>query len=245
MANEANPCPCDIGDKFEYGSLGEEVQVDHIKAYIVKPKGNADKAVIVIQDIYGWQLPNTRYVADMLAANGYIAICPDFFVGKEPWKPSNDWSTFQEWLKDHQATNTNKEADVVLKYLKEHCNAKRIGVVGFCWGGAVTYHMMLKYPELKAGISVYGIIRDGEERYNLHNPTFFIFAGNDHVIPLDQVDILQQKLKEHCRTEYKVKIYPGQTHGFVHRKRDDINLQDQPYIQEARTDMINWLNTHV
>nr|XP_014339517.1 PREDICTED: carboxymethylenebutenolidase homolog [Latimeria chalumnae] len=156
MANEANPCPCDIGDKFEYGSLGEEVQVDHIKAYIVKPKGNADKAVIVIQDIYGWQLPNTRYVADMLAANGYIAICPDFFVGKEPWKPSNDWSTFQEWLKDHQATNTNKEADVVLKYLKEHCNAKRIGVVGFCWGGAVTYHMMLKYPELKAGISVYG-----------------------------------------------------------------------------------------
>lgn len=119
------------------------------------------------------------------------AVCPDFFVGKEPWSPTKDWSTFQEWLKDKKPTDINKwvhfqfnlsrwtpivqslsrvfnimhesnsyfilrEVDVVLKYLKEQCGAKRIGTVGFCWGGVATHYLALLYPEIKAGVSVYG-----------------------------------------------------------------------------------------
>lgn len=71
MANEARPCPCDIGDRLDYGGLGHEVELEHTKAFVVRPTCASDKAVIVIQDIYGWQLPNTRYMAAMLAANGY------------------------------------------------------------------------------------------------------------------------------------------------------------------------------
>lgn len=74
MANEAKPCPCDIGDRMEYGGLGQEVQMGHTTAYVVKPSSSSDKAIIVIQDIYGWQLPNTRYIADILAANGYMCV---------------------------------------------------------------------------------------------------------------------------------------------------------------------------
>ncbi|CAM5111036.1 unnamed protein product [Natator depressus] len=245
MANEARPCPCDIGDRFEYGGLGHEVQVEHIKAYVCKPSASTEKAVVVIQDIFGWQLPNTRYMVDMLAANGYIAICPDFFVGKEPWNPSDDWSTFGEWLKTRDARKIDQEANVVLRYLKQQCSAKKIGVVGFCWGGIVVHHLMMKYPELKAGVSVYGIIRDSDDRYNLLKPTFFIFGEKDDVIPLDQVTLLEQKLKQHCKVDYRVKTYPGQTHGFVHRRREDINPQDKPYIEEARKDMISWLNKYI
>lgn len=49
-----------------------------------------------------------------------------------------------------------REVDVVLKFLKEQCGAKRIGTVGFCWGGVATHYLSLQYPELKAGVSVYG-----------------------------------------------------------------------------------------
>uniref|UniRef100_A0A3Q4G0T6 Carboxymethylenebutenolidase homolog n=1 Tax=Neolamprologus brichardi TaxID=32507 RepID=A0A3Q4G0T6_NEOBR len=160
MANEAKPCPCDIGDRMEYGALGQEVQIEHFKAYVVKPSTASDKAIIIIQDIFGWQLPNTRYMADMLAANGYIAICPDFFVGKEPWSPTKDWSNFQEWLQDKKPTAINKEVDAVLKFLKNQCGAKHVGVVGFCWGGVATHYLALLYPEIKAGVSVYGIIME-------------------------------------------------------------------------------------
>uniref|UniRef100_A0A3B4WYK7 Carboxymethylenebutenolidase homolog n=1 Tax=Seriola lalandi dorsalis TaxID=1841481 RepID=A0A3B4WYK7_SERLL len=240
MANEAKPCPCDIGDQMEYGGLGQEVQLEHTKAYVVKPSTASDKAIIVIQDIYGWQLPNTRYMADMLATNGYIAVCPDFYVGKEPWSPSHDWSKFQEWLEDKKPTNINKEVDVVLRFLKEQCGAKHIGAVGFCWGGVATHYLALQYAEVKAGVSVYGMSLL-EDRYELKSPTLFIFGEKDEVIPLDQVT----KLKEKCTVDYQVKIFPGQTHGFVHRKREDINPTDKPSIQMARTDMLNWLNKYM
>lgn len=52
--------------------VGQEVQAEHIKVYICKPSASVGKSVIVIHDIFGWQLPNTRYMADMLTTNGYM-----------------------------------------------------------------------------------------------------------------------------------------------------------------------------
>ncbi|XP_019654595.1 carboxymethylenebutenolidase homolog isoform X2 [Ailuropoda melanoleuca] len=209
MANEAYPCPCDIGHRIEYGGMGREVQVEHIKAYVTKPPFDTGKAVIVIQDIFGWQLPNTRYMADMIAGNGYT------------------------------------EVDAVLKYLKQQCHAQKIGVVGFCWGGVAVHHVMMKYPEFRAGVSVYGIVKDSEDVHSLKNPTLFIFAENDAVIPLEQVSLLTQKLKKHCKVEYQIKTFSGQTHGFVHRKREDCSAEDKPYIDEARRNLLEWLHKYV
>lgn len=245
MANEASPCPCSAGDILDYKSLGNEILVEHISAYLCKPSLPTEKAVVVIHDIYGWQLPNTRHVADMLAASGYLAILPDFFKGQEPWKPSDDWSTFNEWLKTREANKINRETDVVLKYLKEQCNIKKIGVIGFCWGGVAVHHLMLSYLDFKAGVSLYGIIRSSEDTFNLLNPTFFIFGEKDEVIPLAQVSALEQKLKKECKVDFEVKIYPGQTHGFVHRKKEDMNPADKPYIEEARRDMMDWLKRYI
>ncbi|KAG5850178.1 carboxymethylenebutenolidase homolog [Anguilla rostrata] len=246
MANEAKPCACDIGDKMDYGGLGDEVDIEHMKAYIVNPASSSEKAIVVIHDIFGWQLANTRYMADLLASNGYIAICPDFFVGKEPWNPSGDWSKFQDWLKDKNATNINREVDAVLKYLKEKCGAKQVAAVGFCWGGTAVHHLALRYPQLKAGVSIYGIIRDTEDdKYQLHVPTLFIFGEKDDIIPLDQVTVLEKRLQEKCPVDFQVKVFPGQTHGFVHRKREDINPSDKPFIEEGRMDMLKWLKKYV
>ncbi|KAK5850228.1 hypothetical protein PBY51_014494 [Eleginops maclovinus] len=245
MANEARPCPCDLGDRMEYVGLGQEVQIEHIGAYVVKPSAPSDKAIIVIQDIFGWQLSNTRYMADLVADKGYIAVCPDFFVGKEPWGPSDDWSKFDEWLEDKKPTNMNKEMDAVLRFLKEQCGVKHIGAVGFCWGGVATHYLALQYPELKAGVSVYGIVREREDQYELKFPTLFIFAENDEYIPQHQATVLEVNLKEKCMVDHKVKVFPGQTHGFVHRKREDMNPADKPLILEARADMLNWLNKYM
>lgn len=245
MANEAQPCPCDIGHRLEYGGLGCEVQVEHFGAYLSRPPAPTDRAVIVVQDIFGWRLPNTRYMVDMIAGNGYTTILPDFFVGQEPWDPAGDWATFPEWLKTRNPRNIDKEISAVLRYLKQQCGARRVGVVGFCWGGVVTHHLMISCPELRAGVSVYGIVKDSEDVASLQGPTLFIFAENDAVIPLSQVSALTQKLQEHCQVEYQVKTFAGQTHGFVHRKQEDCTSEDRPYVDEARRNLLEWLSRHV
>jgi len=72
MANESRPCPCDIGDRSDYEDCGQEVQAEHVQACVCKPPASTDRAVIVSHGVFGWQLPNTRYMADMLAASGYV-----------------------------------------------------------------------------------------------------------------------------------------------------------------------------
>ena len=53
-----------------------------------------------------------------------------------------------------------REVDAVLRFLKQQCGAKHIGAVGFCWGGVATHYLALQYhPEIKAGVSVYGMPR--------------------------------------------------------------------------------------
>lgn len=44
----------------------------------------------------------------------------------------------------------------MLTYLQRQCGARRVGVVGFCWGGVAAHHVMMTYPGLRAGVSVYG-----------------------------------------------------------------------------------------
>ncbi|XP_053105421.1 carboxymethylenebutenolidase homolog [Hemicordylus capensis] len=245
MTSKDLPFQYDIGNRSNYVGRGHEAQVEHFSAYICKPPYNTNKAVIVVHDIYGWQFPDTRYVADIIAANGFLTIVPDFFLGKEPWKPTNHWHNFADWLKNRDPMKVDKTANVVLTYLKKECNAKKIGIVGFSWGGMAVHHLMLTNPELNAGVSLYGIIRDSEDRYDLLNPTFFILGGKDHTISSDQVTLLEKKLEEYCKVNYKVKVYPGQVHGFAQCKPEDMKPADVPYMEEARMDMIDWLNKYI
>ncbi|XP_006900228.1 PREDICTED: carboxymethylenebutenolidase homolog [Elephantulus edwardii] len=233
MANEAAPCPCDIGHRMEYGGQGCVVQVEHIRAYLSKPPVDTGKAVVVIQDIFGWQLPNTRYMADMIAANGYTTVVPDFFVGQEPWSPSSDWSTFPEWLKTRDARKVDSSCLSVRGPLASMTGSDR-----GCLPRAVSHGPPAPATSL-------GIVKDSEDVYALRKPTLFIFAENDAVIPLQQVSLLTQKLKAHCRVDHQIKTFSGQTHGFVHRKREDVAPADKPYIEEARRNLLEWLSKYV
>ncbi|POI33687.1 hypothetical protein CIB84_002561, partial [Bambusicola thoracicus] len=287
----ADPFLYNTGERSGYGCLGHEVQIEHIKAYVCRPSYFTDKAVIVIHDIFGWMFPDIRYIVDLIAGHGYITICPDFFKGTDPWKTTDHWHDFADWMKEHDPVKVDRslssllficlrEADVVLKYLKEQCDAKKIGIVGFSWGGMAVHHLMLKNPQLSAGVSLYGsvqhmktytglhqifhsscknddltnvlflkciigIIRDSEERYDLLNPTFFIFGEKDHTISYDQITLLDEKLKQYCKVPYKIKVYPGQVHGFAQLKPEDMKPVDKPYIEEARKDMIDWIKTFI
>ncbi|NXU44081.1 CMBL Carboxymethylenebutenolidase, partial [Drymodes brunneopygia] len=242
----ADPFLYNTGERSNYECLGHEVQIEYLKAYVCRPSFFTDKAVIVVHDVFGWRFPDMRYIVDLIASHGYIAICPDFFKGTEPWTSTDHWADFRDWMKAHDPMKVDKEADVVLKYLKEQCGAKKIGIAGFSWGGMAVHHLMLKNPQLTAGVSLYGrIVRDSEERYSLLNPTFFIFGEKDHTISLDQIFLLEDKLKQYCKVPYKIKVYPGQVHGFAQLQPEDMKPDDKPYIEEARRDMIDWIKMFV
>lgn len=60
-----------------------------------------------------------------------------------------------------------------------------------------------------------------------------------------QITLLEEKLKQYCKVEYKIKVYPGQVHGFAQLKPEDMKPADKPYIEEARKDMMDWIKMFV
>lgn len=109
--------------------------------YIVGPY-KSKAGVVVIHDLFGMQ-PNSKRLADLLAANGYLVVMPDFF-GKRVW-PVEDWPAdfeSQRW-KDHVKYSRNMDffkprAERAVELLRQMGCAK-VGAIGMCWGAVLPF----------------------------------------------------------------------------------------------------------
>ncbi|KAJ6989214.1 hypothetical protein NC653_021947 [Populus alba x Populus x berolinensis] len=78
---------------------GHVEKVGGLDSYV---SGSPDSklAILLVSDVYGYEAPNLRKLADKIAAAGFYALVPDFFYG-DPFTPDNAERPIQVWLKDH------------------------------------------------------------------------------------------------------------------------------------------------
>ena len=187
-------------------------------AYLALPAGPAKGGVVVIQEIFGVN-PHIRSVAERTAEAGYVALAPDLFWRVKPhielgYAPDDiaQGRDVRGKLKDDE---TVKDVDAAAKVLaaRPEMKGKQWGVMGFCWGGLITY---LAAARLKpAAASAYyggGIVNYLGEAANIKCPIVFHFGELDKGIPLDQVDKLKEAVKS--KQDATVHVYPGADHGF-------------------------------
>uniref|UniRef100_A0A8V0X8S6 Carboxymethylenebutenolidase homolog n=1 Tax=Gallus gallus TaxID=9031 RepID=A0A8V0X8S6_CHICK len=161
-------------------------------------------------------LCSTHYLILIL----FVYVCTCKVICPDLFAGKDAWKSSDDWSKFDV-----KEVDIMLPR-------------------TVSFHTMMTYLKLKADVSLY-CIKDSEGVSILLNPTFFIFAEKDDFISHHQVSLLEQELKQNCKVDYLVKIYPGQTYGFVNCREEDINPKDKTYTQEGRNDVVNWLNKYI
>ncbi|KAJ4777218.1 alpha/beta-Hydrolases superfamily protein [Rhynchospora pubera] len=130
---------------------GEGTVVDDfggIKSYIA---GSVDskRAVILISDVYGFEAPNLRKIADKVAACGYFVVVPDFIHG-DPFKLDDSTRPFPVWLQSHTTEKGFEEAKPVVAALKEK-GASSVGAAGYCWGAKVVTELA-KAAEIQAAV---------------------------------------------------------------------------------------------
>ncbi|XP_062075433.1 endo-1,3;1,4-beta-D-glucanase-like [Humulus lupulus] len=90
-------------------------------------------AAVLISDVYGYQAPNLRKVADKVAAAGFFVAVPDFLKG-DPFVRADTKRPMSVWIKDHSTDEGFEFAKVVIQDLKNR-GYSAIGAAGFCWGG--------------------------------------------------------------------------------------------------------------
>lgn len=159
------------------------------RAWLAAPSGAARGAVIVIQEIFGVNA-HIRAVTDSYAAEGYVAIAPCLFDrvrrGIELGYTAEDRQEGMGYVKQLKPEETMKDVAAALAIVR---HSGRVGMVGFCWGGRITYQSACELP-LSCGVVYYGggitQILDKKPRC----PVMYHFGERDqHITPDDVAKI--------------------------------------------------------
>ncbi len=115
------------------------------------------------------------------------------------------------------------------EYLKQQpsAQAERVGMVGFCFGGGVTWMVATAMPELKAAVPFYGPPPPLERIPNIQAPVLAIYGERDQRIN-STIPAVEQAMRENNKVYEKI-IYPNADHAFY-------NDTGQRYNAEAARD---------
>jgi len=161
-------------------------------AYEAQPTGRARGAVVVVQEIFGVN-GHIRRVADGYAASGYRVVAPALFdrvrpgieLGYTDADIAEGRSIREKITFDHALADVAAARDA----LRE---TGRVGVVGYCWGGTVTWLAAARLEGFAAASSYYG---GGIGKFAGESPRCPMqchFGDRDHAISLDEVDAVRK-----------------------------------------------------
>ena len=153
----------------------------------------ADKAfgsVVVIQEWWGLN-DQIRGVADRFAKAGFTALVPDLYRGK---------STVEAEEAHHLMSGLNfgdaasQDVHGAVQYLK--ARGGKVGVTGYCMGGALTVLSLTMAPEVDAGVVWYGYPPlEYVDASKIKAPVMAHWATQDQAFAIAGVDALEEKLR--------------------------------------------------
>ncbi len=160
-----------------------------VKGYLAEPDGGSGPGVVVIQEWWGLN-DQIRGVADRLADAGFVALVPDLYRGK---------STVEAEEAHHLMTGLDfgdaATQDVRGAVLNLKARGSKVGVTGFCMGGALTWLALSNVPEVDAGVSWYGMPPlEYIDAAKIKAPVLAHWATQDEFFAIANVDALEEKL---------------------------------------------------
>ena len=192
---------------------------DSIRAWVVYPERSTKAPVVlVVHEIFGlstW----VRSVADQLAADGFIAIAPDLLTMKNlPEGPDSVLAPLAtSAIRTLDPNWVQQQLDAVAKYgMSLPAAQQKYGIVGFCWGGGVSFAHAVHAPNLGAAVVYYGVSPATPSLSSVRAPVLGLYAGNDARVDAT-VPAADSALHALGRT-YVYNTYPGAGHGFLRQQ---------------------------
>ncbi len=182
-----------------------------VKAYQAKPKGAGKLgAVIVVHENRGLN-PHIEDVARRMALEGFVAVAPDLLspLGGTPKDP--DQARDMIGKLDLKQNTQNLVALVQALDKNPETNGK-IGVVGFCWGGAAVNQLAVHSPDLDAAVPYYGRVPSAEDTAKIKAPIMAHYGALDKNVNAG-IPGFEEALKKNNK-KYTLYIYEGAQHAF-------------------------------
>lgn len=201
---------------------------DSVRAWIVYPERRTKApVVVVVHEIFGLS-PWVRAVTDQLAASGFIAVAPDLLTSKN--LPNSTDSVPAQLataaIRTLDAADVHRDISAVARYAMALPSAvPRYGIVGFCWGGGVSFEHAVRSPSLDAAVVYYGVSPATPSLASVKAPVLGLYGGSDARVDatIPPADSAMRVLNK----TYTYHIYDNAGHGFLRQQdgRDGANLK--------------------
>jgi carboxymethylenebutenolidase len=187
------------------------------QGYLAEAKVSKGPAVVVIQEWWGLQ-GQIKQVCDRFAEAGLSALAPDLYGGKVvPYHDKAAAAAAMGALDFKAATEQAVRGAVQLLAAR----GGKVGLTGFCMGGAVAVIGAARIPELSAAVAFYGLppqqVSTGKD---VRVPFQGHFASHDDWCTPEVVDAFERDLKSAGKT-YEIHRYEGQ-HAFMNSERGEV-----------------------
>jgi len=212
--------------------MGKTVSFDRpdgksVNGYLAEPAAGAKApGMVVIQEWWGLN-DQIKGVADKLAKAGYRALVPDLYRGKTALD-AKEATHLMNGLNFGDAAGQDIRGAV--QYLKQ--SSPKVGVTGFCMGGALTVLSAVNVPEADAGVIWYGYPPlEYVDAKKIKAPLLGHWATQDHAFAISGVDALEKKLRE-ANVKFEFHRYNCK-HAFANETADQKKLDMLKYDPKA------------
>ncbi|KAL4581350.1 hypothetical protein LXL04_017564 [Taraxacum kok-saghyz] len=205
-------------------------------AYVVGKKDAP--GIVVLQEWWGvdFEIKNHALKISKLDP-GYKALIPDLYRGKV----GLDAAEAQHLMDGLDWPGAVKDIQASVNWLKAN-GSQKVGVTGYCMGGALAIASSVLVPEVDAAVAFYGVPpNELADPMNIKAPVQAHFGELDNIAGFSDVKTakaLEEKLKASGKP-YEVHIYPGATHAFMNtspegvERRKRLGMIDQPKADHA------------
>jgi carboxymethylenebutenolidase len=189
------------------------------QGFMATPDSDSGAGVIVLQEIFGINY-FMRETCHRLAAQGYVALCPDLFWRQEPGVELSDmteaeWGRAFGFYQGFDMDNGVADAGAALEQLRAspECSGK-VGAVGYCLGGMLAY-LMATRTSADASVGYYGVgIQDAlSEAENISTPHMMHIAELDKFCPPEAQSAISDGLTNN--TAVTIHSYTNVDHAFA------------------------------
>lgn len=266
---------CLSGAVHEGKPTGRVDTIGGLQTYIAEPKnGSTSKSVVFISDIFGWEFPNVRLLADEYALAGFYTYIPDFHEGdslplsflqnvEPPLKKQEQLSmtekatnaamiptTLGPWLVKHREAVSRPLIDGFINTVRMTPGTNKTGAVGFCWGG--------RYAILQAHGKTEGSVGGVDAAFAAHpslvavpgdfdpvsKPLSLAFGTKDSLVDEATRGKILDLMSKKTEVEHEIRFYEEQVHGFALRS-DWSSEKDKEAMDEATKQGIEWMSKYL
>lgn len=188
-----------------------------VTAYHTRPKDESIlPAIVVIHENRGLN-PHIKDVARRVALEGFHAFAVDMLspFGGTPSDEDRARDMIGKLDRDKTAAKLAKIVEH-LALVKTH--QRKVGAVGFCWGGGMVNALAAAAPDLLAGVAYYGRQASAEEAAKIRAALLLHYAGEDARINAGIADY--ESALRATGVDYQVHIYDGAQHAFNNDTND-------------------------